>query len=215
MVFVPAARSEEAVTIVTQELTRLGLKVDTSKTVAWTRDPSTALPEALTEFRKPSFTCLGATATWMDNEDPLARLPVHAHADGEAALQEAVRFRSRLAQLRAGGLDSRSAFQLLQTFSAGCVTHLLRANYEQGAWVRQLDDVWAGIVEDLAGSPLNEQQRQQLFLKLRDGGLGLTSAADTAPLGFLASWALVVPEVAGAVGFVSWSTFAERCSNAL
>ena len=68
-------------------------------------------------------------------------------------------------------------------------------------------------MEDLAGSPLNEQQRQQLFLKLRDGGLGLTSAADTAPLGFLASWALVLPEVAGAVGFVSWSTFAERCSS--
>ena len=68
-----------------------------------------------------------------------------------------------------------------------------------------------GIVENLAGDPLNDHQRTHCFLKLRDGGLGLTSAEDTAPLGFLASWALVLPEVGAAVGAVSWTAFADRC----
>ena len=175
----------------TEELTRAGLKLEASKTVAWTRNPFAPLPAALLNFRKTSFKCLGAAAAsaapWLDNEDPLASLPVHASAEGSAAVQEAVRFRDRLAQLRAGGLDSRWAFLLLQTYAAGCVTHLLRANFEPGAWARQLDDVWVGIVEDLAGDPLNDHQRTQCFLKLRDGGLGLTSAVDTAPLAFLAS----------------------------
>ena len=63
------------------------------------------------------------------------------------------------------------------------------------------------------GRSLNDHQRKQCFLKLRDGGLSLTSAADTAPLGFLASWALVLPQVAAAVGAVSWSTFADRCCS--
>ena len=39
----------------------------------------------------------------------------------------------------------------------------------------------------------------------------MNSAVDTAALGFLASWALTLPEVAAAVGTVSWATFADRC----
>ena len=74
-----------------------------------------------------------------------------------------------------------------------------------------LDDVWVKVVEDLAEDALDSNQRTQIFLKLSDGGLGLSSACDTAPLGFLASWALVWPNVADAVGVVSWSTFSAKC----
>ena len=97
-------------------------------------------------------------------------------------------------------LKIENLFLFLQTYAAGCVTHLLRANCEQGVWVRQLDDVWVGIVEDLAGDPLNEHQRTQCFL----GGLGLTSAVDTAPLGFLASWGFVLPEVGACLRRPLW-----------
>ena len=45
-----------------------------------------------------------------------------------------------LAKLRKHGLSSRTAFWLLQAFSQGQVTHLLRANFEQGSWPREFDD---------------------------------------------------------------------------
>ena len=81
------------------------------------------------------------------------------------------------------------AFQLLQAYSAGCVTHLLRANFEEGPWLQRLDDTWLAIVQDIVGDPLPQDRRKQLFLRLADGGLGLTSAMETASLAFLASWA--------------------------
>ena len=127
---------------------------------------------------------------------------MHHATDGEAALSEAARFRERLAQLRASGLGAQVAFQLLQAYSAGCVTHLLRANFEEGVWLQRLDDTWLAIVQDIVGEPLPQGRLKQLFLRLADGGLGLTSAMEIAPLAFLASLAFVLPEVATTVGTV-------------
>ena len=126
-------------------------------------------------------------------------------------MREAARFRERVAQLRASGLGNQVAFQLLQTYSAGCVTHLLRANFEEGPWLQRLDDTWLAIVQDIVGDPLPQDRRKQLFIRLADGGLGLTSAMETAPLAFLASWAFVLPEVAATVGTVSWASFSQQC----
>ena len=137
---------------------------------------------------------------------------MHALTDGDAAVLEAQRFRERLAQLRAGGLKGQTAFHLLQTYSAGCVTHLLRANYEHGSWVERMDDVWVGICEALAGDVLDETRKKQLFLRLTQGGMGFISAKQTAPLAFLASWAFCLHEVAATVGAVSWATLSQRCA---
>ena len=214
IVAVPSEHAEQASVIVCEELQKVGLQLDPSKTAAWTKDPAAPVPATFADARTPTFKCLGATAAWLDTEDdPLARLPVHHLCDGDAVVSEAARFRARLAQVRAGGLGDQVAFQLLQTYSAGCVTHLLRANYEHGAWVQRLDDVWVGVGEDLAGEVLDDTRRKQLFLRLSDGGFGLTSAKATAPLAFLASWALTLPVVAATVGVVSWSTFTQRCGS--
>ena len=78
--------------------------------------------------------------------------------------------------------------------------------------MERLDEVWAGTVEDLAGDALDEARRKQLFLRLAQGGLGLSSAKQTAPLAFLASWALTLHEVAATVGTVSWATFTQHCA---
>lgn len=197
--------------VVLEELCNAGLEVNAGKTTAWTRDPSVPLSRRLQLLRKASFRCLGAAAPWMDAEDPLSRLPAHELADGDAAVREAGRFRDRLAQLAAAGLSHKTAFQLLQTYSAGCVTHLLRANYEDDDWVQRLDEIWLSIVSDLAGDALDDSQKKQAFLRLPDGGLGITSAADTASLAYLASWALTLREVSATLGVSSWSAFLERC----
>ena len=65
--------------------------------------------------------------------------------------------------------------------------------------MQRLDDTWLAIVQDIVGDPLPQDRRKQLSLRLADGGLGLTSATETAPLAFLASWAFVLPEVAATV----------------
>ena len=74
-----------------------------------------------------------------------------------------------------------------------------------------LDDTWLAIVQDIVESPLPQDRQKQLFLRLADGGLGLTSAMETSPLAFLASWAFVLPEVAATVGTVSWASFSQQC----
>ena len=68
----------------------------------------------------------------MDRDDPLSRLVVHGQAAGNEVVQAADRLVARLRGLRSAGLGARESFLLLQTYCNGCVTHLLRANYEEG-----------------------------------------------------------------------------------
>ena len=76
----------------------------------WTRDPSTPLPPALETLRQPSQKCLGATALWVDHQDLIARLAVHAGADGDAAVQVARYLVARLKELWGVGLGARESF---------------------------------------------------------------------------------------------------------
>ena len=131
----------------------------------------------------------------MEPEDPLARLSVHGQADGDDAVRAAERLVTRLQTLRGAGLGARECFWLLQTYSNGCVTHLLWTNYEDGDWLTRLDGTFVQAVEDLLGDVLDENQRAQCFLRLTDGGLGLASAAQTAAAAYLGSWALTLRSV--------------------
>lgn len=100
---------------------------------------------------------------------------------------------------------------VLQSFSQGHVTHLLRANYEPGEWAQQFDDVIVRGLESLTGTPLREDQRAQVFLRLVDGGLGFSSAAGATEAAYLGSWALTLKGVAAAVGATSWEGFRCKC----
>jgi hypothetical protein len=126
-------------------------------------------------------------------------------------VQSAEAFVARVVQLRGAGLSTKAAFLLLQAFSRGHVTHLLRANHEAGLWAKQFDDVFVRGVESLTGKPLNEGQRAQCFLRLADGGLGFSSAQQSVEAAYLGSWALTLKEVAACVGASSWETFRNRC----
>jgi hypothetical protein len=137
---------------------------------------------------------------------------VNSVTDGDKVVQSAKDFVAKLQELRTAGLSERTAFLLLQSFSQGHVTHLLRANYEKGGWCRRFDDVLVGALGQVAGTHLDTSQRAQAFLRLADGGLGLGSAELTAESAYLGSWALVLKEVATKVGASSWADFQTRCA---
>ena len=54
--------------VVCEELQQAGLKVNASKTAAWTKDPQTQLTPALEQLRVDHCRVLGALAPWLDQE---------------------------------------------------------------------------------------------------------------------------------------------------
>ena len=212
MVVVPSEHASTAHDIVVEELTGAGLQVNASKTVVWTKDPTTPLPGPLQHLRRDRLRVLGAASpSWMDEEEALAQLPLHSQADGEEAVREAVHFTARLAELRVAGLGAKEYFLLLQSYSQGCVTHLLRANLKEGAWTAQLDEVFIQALEALIAKRLGPEQKEQAFMRLSGGGLGLGSAESIVSAAYLGSWALTLKGVAECLGETSWHGFRAAC----
>ena len=135
-----------------------GLTVNADKTAAWTLNPSAPLPTRLQGLRVDKCRVLGATAPWLDPEGDFSRVGVHSFADGLSVVHSAQAFVSKVAELRAAGLSARSAFLLLQAFSHGHVTHLLRANFEVSDWARQFDDALIRGLEGVVGATLNPRE---------------------------------------------------------
>ena len=77
-------------------------------------------------------------------------------------MRSAEAFVARLTELRKAGLSTKAGFLVLQSFSQGHVTHLLRANYESSGWPKQFDEVLVKGVELLAGSQLDASQRARV-----------------------------------------------------
>ena len=178
----------------------------------WTPDPRTALPSGLQGLRVERCTVLGATAPWLDRDGDFSSVGVHTLADGARVVQSAEALVARLAELVGAGMSTRTAFLVLQAFTHGHVTHLLRANYEGTGWARQFDDVVVRGLESLIKGSLDEGRRTQAFLRLADGGLGLSSAEQSAEAAYLGSWALTLKDVAACVGAASWESFQAKCA---
>ena len=211
MVVIPAAFAETALNAVVTELEGVGLTVNADKTAVWTKDPLTPLPPRLQRLRVTQCEVLGATAPWLDTDGDFSRVRIHNFTDSSKVLDSARTFVAKVAELRKAGLGAKVAFLVLQAFSHGHVTHVLRANYECSGWAKQFDDVLVGGVESLVGSSLREDQREQLFLRLADGGLGFASAAQATEAAYLRSWALTLKEVVACVGVNSWEGFRDKC----
>ena len=207
IVAAPAGQARAIIDIVVEEMARAGLNLAPGKTVAWTRDPATALPPSVDGLRKDRLRCLGATAPWIDGDDPEGRLSVHSLADGDAAVRSAEAFVTKLWELRAAGLGAQDAFLLLQSYSHGHITHLLRANYEGEGWTRRFDEVILDALEHVSGEALAPDQQAQAFLRIKEGGLGLSSAECAREAAFLGSWGLNLKDTAALVNTSSWEDF--------
>ena len=211
VIFVPAAHAVAAVEVVREQLGVVGLELNVDKTAAWTLDPDAPLPDAIAPYRQPALRCLGAATPWVDPDDPLGKLTVLGRANGDAAVAAAADLVSQLRRLRDAGLEAREAFLLLQSYSHSSITHLLRANFEDGAWPEQWDSVFVDAVGELVGASLDATRRALVFLRLADGGLGFASARATAAPAYLGSWALTLSHVAGFLPVDSWQGFCARC----
>ena len=127
---------------------------------------------------------------------------------GSLAAREAVRTAldglvDRLQGLQAKGLRKQSAWVLFRTYVNGASNHVLRACLVGSEWCRRYEDAVAAYVEGLLGATLDESQREQLWLSLRHGGLGLGSARLRCSAAYLASWEQCFSEVAKARGHSS------------
>jgi len=211
IVVVPGAVGLEAMQTVCAELGQVGLTVNADKTAAWTQDASAPLPAALQALRVEKCKVLGASAPWLDPDSDFSRVGVLSLADGATVVQHARAFVSKVFELRGAGLSAKAAFLLLQAFSHGHVTHLLRSNYEATGWAKQFDETLVNGIERLTGETLRDDQRAQCFLRLSEGGLGICSAEQTAEAAFLGSWALVLKDVTGLLGASSWGGFTDQC----
>ena len=63
----------------------------------------------------------------------------------------------------------------------------------------------------MVGEALGQDQREQCFLRLAGGGLGLASAERSAEAAYLGSWGLLLKDVCSILGVSSWEGFRSKC----
>jgi len=216
-VVVAPAHAEAAHVIVQNVLAAHGLALNLSKTAVWSRDTGTVLPPTLQANRKSELKLLGADVRFLDRVDDREEFgaPVRGSVNGAALVQSAQGVNRRLGELRQAGLKSKTAYTVLQTFAQSCCNHLQRANFEEGAWLADLEAELLRGLGNLtpAGSDLGDTQRQVASLRLQDGGLAFGGLRERSAAAFLASWALVLKPVAETVGVNSVEGFKSRCGT--
>ena len=94
----------------------------------------------------------------------------------------------RLCALHQNGLSLANVLILLRTWSQGASVHILRHVVVQKEWAHQVDLQLTTVLEHLLGVILDEAQRVQGFLKIKDGGLGLGSAAARREIAYIGAW---------------------------
>ena len=84
-----------------------------------------------------------------------------------------------------------------RSYVNGASNHVLRSCWADEVWCQAYDDAVISFVEELVEASLDATQRDQVWLPLKSGGLGLGSAARRRSAAFLASWEQCFAEVAG------------------
>ena len=88
------------------------------------------------------------------------------------------------------------------------MNHLQRANYEDGSWVKELEDTMQRALGQLhAEADLTQLQKDLASLRTRDGGLAYGGLPERSGTAYLASWALCLKQVAGELGVLSLAAF--------
>ena len=116
--------------------------------------------------------------------------PVRGRVAAGPLVEAARGFVERLAAMQDGGLPSKSAHAVLHTYAQGCCNPLLQANFEEGGWLDDLDDLEEVLQQGLArvaGSSLNEGQRALASLRLSEGGLAFVGLRWRLEAAFLGS----------------------------
>ena len=217
VVVVPAGRARAALSLVSQAFNNVGLALHESKTKAWVKDTGTPLDPVVAALRVPSIQLLGSQVAWLEREEQQA--PVHGRPNGAKVLSDARALAERIVELRKAGLALRPAFLVLQTFANSCVNHLQRANYEEGPWVEELENLLQDALASLLTFPgdhvaaLGQVQRTIARMRLKDGGCGFGGLPTRSATAFLGSWCQCLHEVASDLGCHSVAGFQATCPS--
>ena len=209
-VVVEASHACTAAEVVTEVLGGVGLSLEPSKTKVWTPDAETTLPAGAADWRVQQLSCLGNTLPFVEasrdlsqEADEAARVPVGSAAAPGAVKAALAGLTERLRDLQGKGLRKQSAWVLFRTYVNGASNHVLRACWASSEWCQQYDAAVIAFIEDLLGVSLESGQREQVWLSLKHGGLGLGSASMRRSAAYLASWDQCFGEVARSQGVAS------------
>ena len=135
--------------LVTRSLEGAGLVVNDDKTVVWTKDPASEIPQGLQPYRANRLRVLGCGMGYRDRDDVMNLVPIHDTVEAEQIVLRTREFCARLLALKKTGLSVKNCFSLLQTYAQGCVTHFQRGNYEADGWPAMVDNVVMGALDDI------------------------------------------------------------------
>ena len=94
----------------------------------------------------------------------------------------------RLVLLSQHGLPLGDVITLLQTWTQGACVHILRHSSVTDEWVSNVDRQITDVIGRFLYTTLDESQRMQVFLRVKDGGLGMGSAEIRKEAAWIGAW---------------------------
>jgi len=193
----------------------LGLRLNWTKTAAWSPAGRAVLTPDLQACWVPSLPVLGKHL----------RPPGDAESSAPAALgepanslteagQKLQRLWEELKKLQKAGLKKHAAAALLRAYAGPASQHSLRMELATDTATQQYDDLLTGCWKDLLARDLDDAAKEFLGLPARFGGLGAQLAGTRRHAAFLASWSTAAQEVAEDQGSGTLADCLERLPRA-
>ena len=177
----------------------LGLQLHDGKQKVWSPKPQELPPLASSLAISDTFTCLGASAIWVDEE--CARVDLAGQGTRlQRSFEALLAFSAQLIMLRTHGLSLAAALTVHRAWAGGTITHHMRSNLVSEIFAAQWDDAIAGFWAHELDRTLGPGERSQIHLPTRLAGCGVASASIARLPAFLGSWELCLSEVAHTLG---------------
>ena len=94
----------------------------------------------------------------------------------------------RLCALHHHGLSLANVLVLIRTWSQGASIHILRHVVVTKEWADLVDAQLTAALEYLLDVPMDQGRKMQVFLKIKDGGLGFGSAVLRREAAYIGAW---------------------------
>ena len=163
-------------------------------------------PRVLRQNAFPSAATPAANAQELNMEAPTATV----YRDMVAARRDALQ---TLTQMMHAGLRTQSAWGLFKLFVAGDANWIARTAGIPQTVAQELDELCRNFVETTFGISPDNVQLDRVFLRARDGGLGVQSVERMRWPAFCSSWATALPHVAAMLGCPDARAVGDRLPN--
>lgn len=181
-------------------LERMGAEFGVAPNKEKTTLYAAAMETTPTDFgfvRAPTLTVLRHHAAGMGKMVPAFPTDWSPSEDhGDLLLDRRKTFFTRLLDLKAAGLPEHYAWLLARTYAATDLTYVARLVGLSSEHAIALDHLTVDLVEHLLQIPaMDSMQRARLFLPLREGGMGWSSAELIGPAALTCSFCATLPRM--------------------